>query len=240
MGALAAVGQSLATGLNGATRVSNQNAARNSSPGGLWQSVGFRVLAQLDDADLGEISKYLFIPDELFPADLAIVFGMTAWQRPLERSLRLYRKGMVKKLLFSGGFNHRIRAIEALEMAKAAQDFGVPNSDIIVDAHSTNTAENVANAYCCIEESVGIMNIASVVIVAIHFHIRRAKMTLKQVFPSRIKIGTASYSSMFYCDRDWHVSEKGRYDVWAELQKINMYLGEDISHLLKACAKESR
>ena len=27
------------------------------------------------------LSEYLFLPDETFPADLAIVFGMSAWRR---------------------------------------------------------------------------------------------------------------------------------------------------------------
>jgi hypothetical protein len=65
-------------------------------------------------------------------------------------------------------------------------------------------------------------------------------MTLKRVFPSRIKIGTASYSSAFYCDGDWHMSEKGRHDVWTELEKLEMYLGEDISHLTKLARRASR
>jgi uncharacterized SAM-binding protein YcdF (DUF218 family) len=215
--------------------MSTQNAVRKTSPGSAdyRQSGWSRALTKFDDAELGRLSEYLFIPDELFPADLAIVFGMTAWRRPLERSLQLYREGMVKKLLFTGGFNHRLQAIEALEMARTAQDFGVPNSDIIVERHSSNTAENVANAYRCIEQYIGIRNVASILIVAIHFHMRRAEMTLKRAFPSAIKIGTASYSSAFYTDRDWHTSEKGRHDVCTELEKIEMYLGEDICHLLK-------
>jgi hypothetical protein len=35
-----------------------------------------------------------FVSDDIFPADLAIVFGMTTWRRPCARAVELYRDGM--------------------------------------------------------------------------------------------------------------------------------------------------
>src|SRR5438067_599843 len=115
----------------------------------------------------------LFVPDKLFPADLAIVFGMTSWQRPLMRASELYHVGMAQKVLFTGGFNYHIHAVEATQMAKAAVAAGIPPSDILVEPKATNTTENVVNAVRCIERSIGIGSVHSVLLVAIHFHMRR-------------------------------------------------------------------
>ena len=177
------------------------------------------------------LSEYLFLPDETFPADLAIVFGMSAWRRPLQRALQLYHGGTVKRLLFTGGYNRRIEVVEASEMARAAIAGGVQACDILVEQRSTNTAENVANALRLIETSIGIESVASILLVAIHFHVRRVKMTVERVFPEHIRLGIASYPSAAYSASDWHLSEAGRRDVFSELEKIRLYLGEDVSNL---------
>jgi vancomycin permeability regulator SanA len=67
-----------------------------------------------------------FIADDIFPADVAIVFGMSAWQRPCERAVELYRGGFARTLLFTGGFNQKAGVVEAEAMAKRARAKGVP------------------------------------------------------------------------------------------------------------------
>src|SRR5665213_222197 len=64
------------------------------------------------------IGKDVFVPDCVFPAEIAIVFGMTTWRRPVARAVQLYQAGLAKRLLFTGGFNARIGAVEASEMAR--------------------------------------------------------------------------------------------------------------------------
>src|SRR5690606_24650942 len=137
--------------------------------------------------DEARLSDYLFIPDELFPADFAIVFGMTGWRRPLERALRLYRDGLVRRLVFTGGFNPRIGVAEAEAMAAEALRLGIPQGDFLVDDKATNTAENVANARRLIDADLAGPH--SVILVAIHFHLRRVRMTAEKVFPRSIRIG---------------------------------------------------
>jgi len=166
----------------------------------------------------------LFVPDKVFPADVAIVFGITSWQRPVLRAIELYRGGMIQKLLFTGGFNERIHAVEATEMTNAAVDAGIPSCDILVEPEATNTVENVANAYRCIDRSIGIGNLRSVLLVAIHFHMRRVKVIVERTFPRRIVVGHASYPSVYYNSRDWFRSARGREDVRSETKKLEDYL----------------
>jgi len=165
-----------------------------------------------------------FIPDDIFPADIAIVFGITAWQRASARAVEIYRDGSARKLLFTGGFNRAIGAIEAAEMARGAEAAGVPADDIIVEPEATHTAANVVKARACIERAIGLANIDSVLLVAIHFHMRRVKAIVERTFPARIRVGSASYPSLYYSSRDWFQSERGRRDVASETRKLDDYL----------------
>lgn len=184
---------------------------------------------QASQYDERRLSDYLFVADDVFPADLAVVFGMTDWRRPLGRALDLYRGGAVRRLLFTGGYNRRIDGVEATMMASEAVRQGVPHDRLLIDAEATNTAENVVNAWRLIQ-SAG-TPIDSVILVAIHFHIRRVRLTAERIFPPSFRIGLASYPSAFYTREDWALSEKGRGDVFGEVAKIARYLGEDLSML---------
>ncbi len=135
----------------------------------------------------------------------------------------LYRDGMAAKLLFTGGFNRVAQVIEADEMAKCARSQGVAPADIIVEREATNTPANVANALACIEASIGIDKVGSVLLVAIHFHMRRVKAIVAATFPARIRIGCASYPSAYYSSTAWRQSDRGRADVESETRKLQAY-----------------
>jgi uncharacterized SAM-binding protein YcdF (DUF218 family) len=165
-----------------------------------------------------------FIPDSIFPADLVIVFGMTAWHRPMECAVDLYKAGTARRLLFTGGFNRRIGGVEASEMAREALRRGVPAAAILVEDRASNTAENLIFSRRLIEETAGLETIASILLVAISFHMRRVLMTAQRTFPPQIALGNASYPSVAYSDRDWFRSDRGRRDVASEIQKIQLYL----------------
>jgi uncharacterized SAM-binding protein YcdF (DUF218 family) len=169
----------------------------------------------------------VFVGDRLMPADVAIVFGMSAWRRPVARAVELYRDGLTRRLLFTGGFNARIGAVEALEMAKEALACGIPAADILVEDQATNTFENMAFSRALLGRAGACEAVTAVLLVAIHFHMRRVLMTAERTFPPPIILGTASYPSAYYTDRDWAVSRRGREDVASEIKKIALYLDAD-------------
>lgn len=117
-------------------------------------------------------------------------------------------------------------------MAREALRSGVPEADILVEDEAANTAENLALARRCIEETLGLESISTILLVAIHFHMRRVLLTAERTFPRRITLGTASYPSIAYSERDWHRSGRGRRDVASEIRKIRLYLNP-------ACAMDS-
>ena len=170
------------------------------------------------------LGQEVFVSDRVFPSEVAIVFGMTTWRRPVARAVELYRAGLAKRLLFTGGFNERIGATEASEMAHEAVLSGVPAADILIEDRAANTSENLAMARDCIEGSLGLQSITAVLLVAIHYHMRRVLMTAERTLPPGIALGTAAYPSIHYTDQDWHLSARGRRDVASEIEKIRLYL----------------
>lgn len=162
---------------------------------------------------------FLYIKDSELKADATIVLGMTLWQRPLERALMLHRKGLAGRLIFTGGYNKNIGQTEAEAMANAAN---LPEDVFWVEREATNTRENFMRCYDLLKAH-GVSEAAKVNIVAISFHMRRALITAQDIFPEGFTFGTASYPSIHYADDEWHLSERGRQDVQAELAKLASY-----------------
>ena len=53
-----------------------------------------------------EITKYIFLDDVEPKGDIAFVFGTwNAWKPSVEKAVELYKKGLVPKMIFSGGVN---------------------------------------------------------------------------------------------------------------------------------------
>jgi len=63
------------------------------------------------------------------------------------RAAELYLQGYAPRILFTGGLGRNTSRLftepEAVRFAKAAMDCGVPERDIILEARSTNTKENI-------------------------------------------------------------------------------------------------
>lgn len=169
------------------------------------------------------LTHYIFVPDRILKADTTIVLGMSLWQRPLERALDLHRQGLSGRLILCGGHNPKIRAAEALEMYKAAKSFGIPDSDMLVDPDSRNTAENFYNAAALMKASGIDATRSGVNVVAIHFHIRRALLTAQQTLGNDVQLGIATYPSIHYTHLNWHKTVAGRRNVFDEIEKIARY-----------------
>jgi uncharacterized SAM-binding protein YcdF (DUF218 family) len=166
------------------------------------------------------LTQFIFVPDDILKADATIVLGMSLWERPLARAIDLYRQGLAGRLVLCGGYNPKINAIEALKMYREAISIGIPDSDILVDPDSSNTAENFSNAALLLQAN-NIGTTRSVVnIVSIHFHSRRALLTAQKVFGNGVQFGTATYPSVHYTSKTWSETEAGRRNVFDEIEKI--------------------
>jgi len=175
------------------------------------------------DMDVAKVSKYIFVPDNFLDADVAIVLGMSDWRRPVARAVELYREGKAGRLLFTGGYNSKIEATEAVEMAALARASGVPGASILVEPRAAHTDQNMSLSRDLLAARIGLADLRSILLVTIHYHIRRAIIAARRHFPRSTEIGWVCYPSRHYTSSDWYLSPRGRDNVASEVDKIEKY-----------------
>ena len=116
-------------------------------------------------------------------ADAAVVFGAGVWpggvpshalRDRVNTGCRLYRAGLVRKLLFSGGPSEPEGNLHETEvMRRLALENGVRPEDIILDPRGINTRATVANTVPLFEQ----LGLERVLAVSHFYHLPRVKMT---------------------------------------------------------------
>ena len=154
------------------------------------------------------ISKYQSVVfrdnDELVKSDIGIILGgISMIPYRVNGGIELYKKGIVKKLLVSGGigFTAKNKNIEAYEMKEYLINKGIPEEDIIVEDKSRNTKENMINSLKLID------SYDKVIIITSDFHLNRAiklfkKYSNKEVYGYGVKDGK-------YDSDNWFKSKEG-------------------------------
>ena len=92
------------------------------------------------------IWDYLCLKEPLEKADCIVGFGNFNTDIA-RRAAEAYHAGYAPKVLFTGGLGRNTEGLlpepEAVRFAKVAMACGVPECDIILEPHSTNTKENI-------------------------------------------------------------------------------------------------
>lgn len=112
------------------------------------------------------------------PADAAVVLGAAVWTKDpspvfrerINHAINLYRKGRVRKLIFTGGQGNPGEPTEASAARNYALQSGLPASDILIEDKSRTTYENVLNA----KQLADTHGIRTVLIVSDPLHMKRA------------------------------------------------------------------
>lgn len=112
------------------------------------------------------------------PADAAVVLGAAVWRSDVSPVFRerinhgidLYRKGKVRKLIFTGGQGNPGEPTESSAAKKYALKNGVSAHDILIEEKSHNTFENIVYA----KQLADSHGIKRVLIVSDPLHMRRA------------------------------------------------------------------
>lgn len=118
------------------------------------------------------------------PVDAVVVFGARAYAdgRPshaladrVRTGCELYREGLVKKVIFSGGpGDGAVHETEA--MRRMALELGVADEDILLDAGGVNTSATVTNTAEIFQRH----SIRRVLVVSHFYHLPRIKMTYQR------------------------------------------------------------
>lgn len=103
-----------------------------------------------DQPDVDILAQRLFdyehADDELEPVGLAIAFGSHDEHVPV-RAAELYRAGLCRQVLFTGGLGRITRHLwkepEAARYARIVEELDVPADRILMEDRSTNTGDNI-------------------------------------------------------------------------------------------------
>ena len=150
------------------------------------------------------------------PADAAVVLGAAVWgaevspvfRERINHGVDLYRKGRVRKLIFTGGRGNDGEPTESAAARRYAMRGGVPATDILIEEQSHNTYENLLNA----KRLADARGLRTVLIVSDPLHMRRAVAMARDVgleaepspTPStryrglRSQAGQLAYETYFY------------------------------------------
>ena len=119
------------------------------------------------------------------PADAAVVLGAAVWgaevspvfRERINHGVALYRKGRVRKLIFTGGRGNGGEPTESAAARRYAMRSGVPAADILIEEESHNTYENLLNA----KRLADARGVRTVLIVSDPLHMRRAVAMARDV-----------------------------------------------------------
>src|SRR6201988_2769980 len=111
-------------------------------------------------------------------ADAAVVLGAAVWSNSvspvfrerINHAIELYRRGKVRKIIFTGGQGNPNEPTEAEAARAYALQNGVPKSDIIIEESSHTTFENIVYARQLARDN----GLNKVLIVSDPMHMKRA------------------------------------------------------------------
>lgn len=114
------------------------------------------------------------------PADVAIVLGARVWgdkpspvfRERINQGIDLHQRGIVKRILFTGGLGTSERLAEAEAACQYALSKGVPPGAILLETESRTTFENMVYSRRVMDEN----NLETALIVSDPIHMRRAML----------------------------------------------------------------
>jgi uncharacterized SAM-binding protein YcdF (DUF218 family) len=116
--------------------------------------------------------------DQAQHSDVAVVLGAAAWdhhpspvlEERINHAIDLYKRGIVRKIIFTGGFGEKAAMAESEVARNYAVAQGLPAKDLFIETKSHSTLENLTEAQKIIEEQ----KFATVILVSDPLQMRRA------------------------------------------------------------------
>ena len=136
-------------------------------------------------ASIDDLEKIIFCRNNNVDGvvDVGIVLGgVSMIPDRADVAYDLYKKGIIKKLLLSGGigkFSFDKKNKEAIRLLEYFIDKGVSSTDITIEDMSTSTIENISNSYKILDELYDLDNI-SISIITSDFHLLRSILLLEK------------------------------------------------------------
>ena len=171
---------------------------------------------------------YHLMKHEIGPAD-AILVLCSHDERVAERAAQLFHEGWAPLVIFSGGQGAITRSLwdepEAERFARIAAGLGVPRESILIEAHSTNTGENIEFTKRLLAERG--LDLQKFIVVQKPYMERRAFATFRKLWPEKELIVTSPQVSFdeyvaHYANRSLSAADVVGIMV-GDLQRIKIY-----------------
>ena len=182
-----------------------------------------RHLRLPDEAEIAAINARHLIATPIKPADLLFVFGTREdVERRVDEAARLWRDGLFRWAIVSGGVTPGERLSECAVIKPAMVARGIPQEKILEEHRAMNTGENVIFSLPVIDAALGLKNIRSVICLGNSWTARRYPMTLHRHWPEVEKMlitvdGFATPRAL------WHTDPEFRIRMLREWDKIEPY-----------------
>ena len=175
-----------------------------------------------------KIWDYHLMKHQVAKAD-AILVLCSHDERVAERGAQLFLEGWAPLIIFSGGHGAITRSLwsepEAERFAGIAMSLNVPRESILIEAHSTNTGENIAFTKRLLADNG--LNPQRFIIVQKPYMERRSYATFRRYWPEKELIVTSPQVSFQnylaeYANRSLSVADVVSIMV-GDLQRIKLY-----------------
>jgi uncharacterized SAM-binding protein YcdF (DUF218 family) len=175
-----------------------------------------------------KIWDYHLMKHQVAKAD-AIMVLCSHDERVAERAAQLFLEGWAPLIIFSGGHGAITRSLwtepEAERFARIAMSLNVPRESILIEAHSTNTGENIAFTKRLLADKG--LNPQRFIVVQKPYMERRSYATFRKLWPEKDLIVTSPQVSFQnylaeYTNRSLSASDVVGIMV-GDLQRIKLY-----------------
>jgi uncharacterized SAM-binding protein YcdF (DUF218 family) len=181
----------------------------------------------MNPSPLLQIAQYVMLEVPLIKCDIAFLFGTRhGVEEFCIETYDLWRRGMFKKVLISGGHTAGYRESEAEVIAARLRQLGIPMSDLILENTATNTGQNVTLGLAKLTEVMDISSIRSVLIIGKICSMRRYFMTLERHWPG-LRLSCCGVNYFGVPANRWHEHDEFLARVMDEFIKIPRYLRQD-------------
>jgi uncharacterized SAM-binding protein YcdF (DUF218 family) len=179
------------------------------------------LIVALHPLILEGVGRFLIIQDKLSPSDVILVLAGDANGERVAEGVKLYKAGLAKKMLVSGG-PLAWNLTSAEWMKRQAVAMGVPAGDILLQDRSRSTLEDIAYSLPVIKEK----GFKSVILVTSPYHTRRSKRVFRKMGAgSGVSVSVyPAQNSDFKLDRWWLRHEDTSHVVWEYVAMVYYFL----------------
>ena len=151
-------------------------------------------------------------------------FGAEGDRWRVEEAAKLYRGGIVGKVLITGGispYNQDQENSEAVWLASYALECGIAERDLLVEREATCSEENVRNSLDLLKGNGCNPCAMSYVVVSSDFHLKRCVTLLRNALGGKAKIYYAASAYHPSANRgEWRNTNEGRFLILKETWRI--------------------